>query len=74
MRHLIDVTDLTLPEIDDLLDLGEDMLTHPADYRTSQQGRILAKQYEQVSVRVAEVIRLLVAWARSDRARCGGGD
>ena len=51
MRHLIDVTDLTLPEIDDLLDLGEDMLTHPADYRTSQQGRILATLFFEPSTR-----------------------
>ena len=37
-----------------------------------EQGCILPKQYEQISTRVAEAIRLLVAWGRSDRERYGG--
>ncbi|MBR3385740.1 MAG: four helix bundle protein, partial [Atopobiaceae bacterium] len=38
-----------------------------------EQGCILGKQYEQISMQVADVLRLLVAWAKSDRRRYGGG-
>ena len=34
-----------------------------------EQGGILAKQYEQISIRSTEVIRLLLAWSRSDQNR-----
>ncbi len=51
MRNLIDITDLTLPEIDGLLDLAEDMIARPDDYRRSQQGRILATLFFEPSTR-----------------------
>ena len=37
-----------------------------------EQGCLLGRQYEQVSTQVAEVTRLLVAWAKSDQRRCEG--
>lgn len=37
-----------------------------------EQGGILAKQYEQISIRSTEVIRLLLAWSRSDQNRYKG--
>ena len=51
MRHLIDISDLSVTEIDRLLDLGEDMLRRPEDYRRSQQGRILATLFFEPSTR-----------------------
>ena len=37
-----------------------------------EQGCLLPKQFEQISAQVAETIRLLIAWAKSDRVRYGG--
>lgn len=37
-----------------------------------EQGCILARQYEQISTRVVEVTRLLVAWAKADQRRYEG--
>lgn len=37
-----------------------------------EQGGILAKQYEQISMQSTEVIRLLLAWSRSDQNRYKG--
>ncbi len=37
-----------------------------------EQGCILPKQYEQVSVQSTEVTRLLIAWSRSDQNRYKG--
>lgn len=37
-----------------------------------EQGGILAKQYEQISIRSTEVIRLLLAWSKSDQNRYKG--
>lgn len=37
-----------------------------------EQGCILAKQYEQISIQSTEVIRLLLSWSRSDQNRYGG--
>ncbi len=37
-----------------------------------EQGGILAKQYEQISIQSTEVIRLLLAWSRSDQNRYKG--
>ena len=37
-----------------------------------EQGGILAKQYEQISIQSTEVIRLLLSWSRSDQNRYGG--
>lgn len=37
-----------------------------------EQGGILAKHYEQISIQSTEVIRLLQAWSRSDQNRYKG--
>ena len=37
-----------------------------------EQGGILAKHYEQISIQSTEVIRLLLAWSRSDQNRYKG--
>ncbi|MBR3493968.1 MAG: aspartate carbamoyltransferase [Clostridia bacterium] len=51
MRNLIDIADLSPAEIDDLIRLAGDMRAHPADYRESQRGRILATLFFEPSTR-----------------------
>ena len=51
MRHLIEITDLSTAEIDELLALGDTMRKHPEDYRDSQRGRILATLFFEPSTR-----------------------
>ncbi len=51
MRHLIEITDLTTGELDQLLSLAEDMRSRPDDYRESQRGRILATLFFEPSTR-----------------------
>ncbi len=51
MRHLIDITDFTVQEITDILDLADDMIADPRRYATSQQGKILARLFFESSTR-----------------------
>lgn len=51
MRHLIDITDLSLTEREALLDLGEEMLRHPGDFADAARGRILATLFFEPSTR-----------------------
>lgn len=51
MRHLIDITDLTVSEISDLLDLADRMKADPAAWRDSLHGRILATLFFEPSTR-----------------------
>ena len=51
MRHLIDITDFSVDEINNVLDLADDMITTPAKYATSQQGKILATLFFEPSTR-----------------------
>lgn len=51
MRHLIDITDFTVQEITDILDLADDMIADPRRYATSQQGKILATLFFEPSTR-----------------------
>ncbi|MBQ6175035.1 MAG: aspartate carbamoyltransferase [Clostridia bacterium] len=51
MRHLIDITDLELTEIDGLLDLADDMIAHRERYADSQRGRILGTLFFEPSTR-----------------------
>ncbi len=51
MRHLIDITDLRLEEIDGLLDLADDMLANRPKYADSQRGRILGTLFFEPSTR-----------------------
>ncbi len=51
MRHLINITDFTPEEIVELLDLGDRMIADPAQWRSSQQGRILATLFFEPSTR-----------------------
>ena len=51
MRHLIDITDFSVKEIEEILDLADDMIAHPENYRESMRGRILATLFFEPSTR-----------------------
>ena len=51
MRHLIDITDFSVKEIESILDLADDMIAHPENYRESMRGRILATLFFEPSTR-----------------------
>ena len=51
MRHLIDITDFSVKEIEDILNLADDMITHPENYRETMRGRILATLFFEPSTR-----------------------
>ena len=51
MRHLIDITDFSVKEIEGILDLADDMIARPENYRESMRGRILATLFFEPSTR-----------------------
>ena len=51
MRNLIDITDFSVDEVTDILDLADKMIANPADYRDSLRGRILATLFFEPSTR-----------------------
>ena len=51
MRHLIDITDFSVKEIEDILNLADDMIAQPEKYRESMRGRILATLFFEPSTR-----------------------
>ncbi len=51
MRHLIDITDFSVEEIEGILDLADKMIAEPAAYRDCLHGRILATLFFEPSTR-----------------------
>lgn len=51
MRHLIDITDFSVQEIDDLLDLSNDIIDHPEKYMDAMRGKKLATLFFEASTR-----------------------
>ena len=51
MKHLIDILDLSPAEIDELIDLGEDIIEHPAKYADKCRGKKLATLFFEPSTR-----------------------
>ena len=51
MKHLIDIPDLSVQELDDLMNLAEDMANHPAQYADACRGRKLATLFFEPSTR-----------------------
>ncbi len=51
MRHLIDITDFSVEEVNAVLDLADKMIADPAAYRDSLHGRILATLFFEPSTR-----------------------
>lgn len=51
MKHLIDPTDLTKEEVDEIIALGEDIYEHPERYRESQKYHKLATLFYEPSTR-----------------------
>ncbi|MEG0662009.1 MAG: aspartate carbamoyltransferase, partial [Anaerovoracaceae bacterium] len=51
MRNLISITDLSVKEIDDMIDLAEDIIEHPKDYMDICHGKKLATLFFEPSTR-----------------------
>ena len=51
MRHLIDIMDLTVDEIDSLIDTANDIIADPAKYRSTCVGKKLATLFFEPSTR-----------------------
>ena len=51
MRHLIDITDFSVQEIKNILDLGDKMIADPAAYSECLRGKILATLFFEPSTR-----------------------
>ena len=51
MKHLIDPTDLTYEETNDIITLAEDIIAHPEKYATRMKGRKLATLFYEPSTR-----------------------
>ncbi len=51
MRHLIDITDFTVEEIEGILDLGDKMIADPDAYKETLRGKILATLFFEPSTR-----------------------
>ncbi|MDR2753055.1 MAG: aspartate carbamoyltransferase [Oscillospiraceae bacterium] len=51
LRHLIDIKDLSLDEIDTLLALGDDIIARPADYQDAAKRKKLATLFYEPSTR-----------------------
>ena len=51
MRHLINITDLSIDEIDQLIAVGEDIIAHPEKYREACKYKKLATLFFEPSTR-----------------------
>lgn len=51
MRHLIDITDLTVAEVDELIHTAEDIIAQPAKYSEVCHGKKLATLFFEPSTR-----------------------
>lgn len=51
MQHLIDILQLSEKEIDELIDVAEDIITHPGAYRERCRGKKLATLFFEPSTR-----------------------
>ena len=51
MRHLIDILDLTVEELQELIDTAVDIIDHPAKYAHSCEGKKLATLFYEPSTR-----------------------
>lgn len=51
MRNLIDIKDLSVEEIDDLIDVAKDMMEYPEKYSEKCKGKILATLFFEPSTR-----------------------
>lgn len=51
MRHLIDIRDLSVSEIEELIEVANDIIKNPQDYRDSCRGKKLATLFFEPSTR-----------------------
>ena len=51
MRHIIDIKDLSVEEIDEMIEVAKDIIAHPSDYSHKSDGKILATLFFEPSTR-----------------------
>ena len=51
MKHLIDIMELTVEEIDEMIDVAKDIIANPADYAEKCKGKTLATLFFEPSTR-----------------------
>ena len=51
LRHVLDITDLSIQEIDTLLEIADDMIATPAKYADCMRGKKLATLFYEASTR-----------------------
>lgn len=81
-RHLIDPMDLTVEEIDEILDLADAIVANPADYADVCKGKILATLFYEPSTRTrlsfeAAMLRLggsIMGFSSADSSSAAKGE
>ncbi len=81
-RHLIDPMDLTVKEIDEILDLADNIVANPADYADVCKGKILATLFYEPSTRTrlsfeAAMLRLggsIMGFSSADSSSAAKGE
>ncbi|HBB28769.1 MAG TPA: aspartate carbamoyltransferase [Clostridiales bacterium] len=81
-RHLIDPMDLTVEEIDEILDLADSIVANPADYADVCKGKILATLFYEPSTRTrlsfeAAMLRLggsIMGFSSADSSSAAKGE
>ena len=61
MKHLIDIIDLSVEEIDELIAVGEDIIAHPADYEEDLFGARAATDLDEKKALLKEASRMLTS-------------
>ena len=51
MRNLLDITDFSIEEINELLEVAEDIITNPAKYAEKCKGKKIATLFFEPSTR-----------------------
>ncbi len=81
-KHLIDPMDLTIEEIDEILDLGDKIVANPSEYAEVCKGKILATLFYEPSTRTrlsfeAAMLRLggsIMGFSSSDSSSAAKGE
>ncbi len=81
-RHLIDPMDLSVEEIDEILDLADEIVANPADFADACKGRILATLFYEPSTRTrlsfeAAMLRLggsIMGFSSADSSSAAKGE
>ena len=72
MRHLIDPTDLTVEETEQIVSLAEDIIAHRAKYREACKGKKLATLFYEPSTRTRLSFFISETFMRSRQPKLSG--